>query len=193
MKYFILLLIYLSCLYSNNIQIDDNSYSKLDFIEGKIFEHPQYSIELENITKFPTEEIIKRDSIFCTNKYYFINFISPYICNDCIKYNMQFMNHLADIYPVQIIILVENWNIRDVHLKLKKYELNSNIQIFLDNEGKNILKLSSLDDIFINFGFMIIDNELNIYYLQLGSFEYPYSNSKLENIFDIANRFLQLK
>jgi GH43 family beta-xylosidase len=106
---------------------------------------------------------------------------------------MQFMNHLADIYPVQIIILVENWNIRDVHLKLKKYELNSNIQIFLDNEGKNILKLSSLDDIFINFGFMIIDNELNIYYLQLGSFEYPYSNSKLENIFDIANRFLQLK
>jgi hypothetical protein len=87
-----------------------------------------------------------------------INFFvlySPYACSNCYHSNFEIVNDLAKKYPNQVYLLAEYWEARDVVKGIQKINLNHNVKLILDKDGK-ILNFRS----FKNFG--SFDTHLNI-------------------------------
>ncbi len=191
MRYILfLILIYPLFLFSENINFSDSTYSLKNFIDGVEFKNPIESFFSDTIFIYPDAEPVNVDSLLCNYKYYLVLLYSPYVCTDCYNSNFNILNPLIQKYPEQVILLVEYWNLRDVDKGLKSLELNSNIQIFLNKQGRNIIKLSTLHKDLINAGFVIINSDLKIKYILMASFKYPFTKEIFINLISTTDKYL---
>ena len=182
---------FLSLLLAGNVTFSNKIFKTENFIDGIEIDNCQTSLFPDSIFSYPNCNLLKPDSIFCNHKYYLIILHSPYTTLDCYNANFSLVDSLSKKFPEQVYLLSEFWEIRDVKKSINRLGLDNNIKIILDGKAKNILKLSELDEDFINAGFVIIDTHLKIHYILMGSYKYPYSSQSLKKLSGYVNTILR--
>ncbi len=193
MKYILVpfLMISFSFLFAGEIKFSENVYATKDFIRGVEIKKPRTIILADSIFSYPECKLLNIDSLFKEYKFYLIILHSPYTCPDCYHSDVKLINYFAKKYPEQVYLLSEYWEVRDVKKSITKSGVDKNVKILLDKKGENIRRLSNLDDNFINAGFVIIDNNLKIHYVLMGSFAYPYSDKSMKKLATYINNYLK--
>ncbi|MFO7895683.1 MAG: hypothetical protein R6U84_01940 [Candidatus Cloacimonadales bacterium] len=193
MKRFTLFLLVFSCLFlsAEEITFSGAKYTTTELLEGVVIDSPEQVLIGSEVKSYPEKQPVDPNQHFQPHKYSLVVLHSPYTCQDCYGSNCDLVIEFAKNYENQVYLLIENWNIRDTELALKKLGKDSSIQILLDSEGKNIRRLSALHEDFINAGFIVIDDKNRICYLQMASFTAPYNSKKMAKIFNEVEAFLK--
>lgn len=193
MRTFTILLVIFSCLLlsAEEITFSGAKYSTTELLEGVVIDSPEQALIVSEVISYPDQQPVDPNLHFLPYKYSLVVLHSPYTCQDCYGSNCDLVIEFAQNYEDQVYLLIENWNIRDTELALKKLGKDSPIQVLLDSEGKNIRRLSALNEDFINAGFIVIDDKNRICYLQMASFVAPYNSKKMAKIFNEVEGFLK--
>ena len=178
---------------AKDIAFSDSIYSTNDFIRGITISNPVTPLFTDTLYSFPLNKPVNVDSLFLNNKYYFVTLYSPYTCSSCYHADFDIINYFAKKYPEQVYLLIEYWDMRDVFVNVHKLKLDLNVHILLDKKGKNILKLSRLDEAFTNAGYLIIDKNYKIKYIIMGSFKHPYTEATIKKLFKKVDYYLKKK
>jgi hypothetical protein len=193
MKTFTMCLLISSCLLlsAGEITFSGAKYTTTELLEGVSIDSPEDVLVISEVKNYPDKQPVDPNQHFQHHKYSLVVLHSPYTCQDCYGSNCDLVIEFAKNYENQVYLLIENWDIRDTELALKKLGKDSPIQVLLDSEGKNIRRLSALHEDFINAGFIVIDEKNRICYLQMASFTAPYNSKKMTKIFNEAEAFLK--
>ncbi len=190
-RYLILILNFLYfSLSATVINFSNNKYDSAKFLSGLEIKLPSTNLFTDTLFSYPNISPLSADSIFISHKYYLVELYSPYVCENCSNADFEIINSFAKDFPDQVFILTEFWNLRDVDRGLKKIKLNQNVKILLDKKGVNILNLSNLADSFINAGFIILNENLNIKYILMTSYKSPLTNDKIKKLIKNVYKYL---
>jgi len=192
MRTFTIFLVIFSCLLlsAEEITFSGANYTTTELLEGVVIDSPDQVLIGSEVKSYPKKQPVDPNQHFLPYKYSLVVLHSPYTSKGCYGSNIDAVIQFAENYENQVYLLIENWNIRDTELALKKLGKDS-IQILLDSEGKNIRRLSALHEDFINAGFIVIDDKNRICYLQMASFVAPYNSKKMAKIFNEVEAFLK--
>ncbi len=186
---FILLFIFSSNrLFSDKIKFGNHFVSKKKFIKGYMVKNSKVHFPKYEILDLKEKPIDLSSIINNNHKFYLFIICSPYGCINCEQMRL-IGNILAKRYPEQIFGLIEFWDKYDVEEKLKGKKFNNNFRLFLDPKGKNIIYITeNLDKSFLHSGLIIIDNNKNINYLYLQTFQN--SSSSIKKVYKKIITFL---
>lgn len=135
---------------------------------------------------------VKADYFTNNHKYQLIITSSPYLCGGCARANIELVNYFAKKYPDQVKFIVENWYIKDTLEGLKNANLDENVEIYLDKNGRNIQRLKSINDKLSSAWYIIIDGYNHIRYLVVKSYYYQPNKLQWGKIINKIEEYLKM-
>lgn len=105
------------------------------------------------------------DSLLGAHDTYLIASCSPYVCGECNRINISYLNQLAEEFPGQIILSLADWYRKDTEKMLSETNTSTKIKIFYDNKGKNIESIKQLNSEHLDTWYFIVDKNNMLKYL----------------------------
>jgi hypothetical protein len=164
--------------FAEGLTFSNQEISEQDMIDGIVVNTPLELAFIDTVFTFPNLKPINPDSIICTYDFYLIIMSSPYVCKDCYRAGFDPMTAIPEEYYDRVILLVEGWTSRDVKNDISHYNLDKNIMVLYDKEGINIRRFSNLAECFINEGFLIVDRQLNVHFVMMASYMFPFTHQR---------------